>query len=285
MKRRQRFKMNSRRWYVLMMFVCIGLIVTSLTADFIAAPIRTVAGYVITPFQNGINDIGNWLTDRSSGLRNSRELAEENADLRRQIDDLTEKNNQLIQSQDELDRLRELYELDKQYEDYTKVAAEVISKDPGNWYNSFVINKGSRDGLKVDMNVIGQGGLIGIITETGDNWAQVRSIIDDESNVSVMLTRTSNAFMVRGSLLERGNGKLEFFQMRDPEKEAKEGDAVVTSNISSKFLPGILVGYISDVTDDANELTRSGTIVPVADFNNLREVLVILDLKQTKENS
>ena len=285
MKRRQRFKMNSRRWYVLMMFVCIGLIVTSLTADFIAAPIRTVAGYVITPFQNGINDIGNWLTDRSSGLRNSRELAEENADLRRQIDDLTEKNNQLIQSQDELDRLRELYELDKQYEDYTKVAAEVISKDPGNWYNSFVINKGSRDGLKVDMNVIGQGGLIGIITETGDNWAQVRSIIDDESNVSVMLTRTSNAFMVRGSLLERGNGKLEFFQMRDPEKEAKEGDAVVTSNISSKFLPGILVGYISDVTDDANELTRSGTIVPVADFTNLREVLVILDLKQTKENS
>ena len=132
MKRRQRFKMNSRRWYVLMMFVCIGLIVTSLTADFIAAPIRTVAGYVITPFQNGINDIGNWLTDRSSGLRNSRELAEENADLRRQIDDLTEKNNQLIQSQDELDRLRELYELDKQYEDYTKVAAEVISKVPGN---------------------------------------------------------------------------------------------------------------------------------------------------------
>jgi len=285
MKRRQRFKMNSRRWYVLMMFVCIGLIITSLTADFIASPIRTVAGYVITPFQNGINDIGNWLTDRSSGLRDSRALAEENADLRRQIDDLTEKNNQLIQSQDELDRLRALYELDKQYEDYTKVAAEVISKDPGNWYSSFVINKGSRDGLKVDMNVIGQGGLIGIITETGDNWAQVRSIIDDESNVSVMLTRTSNAFMVRGSLLERGNGKLEFFQMRDPEKEAAEGDAVVTSNISSKFLPGILVGYISEVNDDANELTRSGTIVPVADFTNLREVLVILDLKQTKENS
>ena len=283
MKKRNHFHMNSSRWFVLMAFVCIGLIVTSLTADMFAAPIRMVAGYVITPFQNGINDIGTWIVDRSSGLRNSRELAEENADLRRQIDDLVEKNNQLIQSQDELDRLRQLYELDKQYEDYTKVAAEVISKDPGNWYDTFVINKGSRDGLKVDMNVIGQGGLIGIITEIGDNWAQVRAIIDDESNVSVMLTRSSNAFMVRGSLLEKGNGRLEFFQLRDPENEATEGDAVVTSNISSKFLPGILVGYVSDVKEDANELTKSGTIVPVADFTNLREVLVILDLKQTKD--
>lgn len=283
MKKRSHFHMNSNRWFVLMALVCIGLIITSLTADMFAAPIRTVAGYVITPFQNGINDIGTWLVDRSSGLKDARELAEENADLRRQIDDLVEKNNQLIQSQDELDRLRDLYELDKQYEDYTKVAAEVISKDPGNWYDTFVINKGSRDGLKVDMNVIGQGGLIGIITETGDNWAQVRSIIDDESNVSVMLTRTSNAFMVRGSLLERGNGMLEFFQLRDPDDECKEGDAVVTSNISSKFLPGILVGYVSEVAVDANELTKSGTIVPVADFTNLREVLVILDLKQTKD--
>jgi len=283
MKKRSPFHMNSNRWFVLMALVSVSLIITSLTSDFFASPIRMVAGYVITPFQNGINDVGTWLVDRSSGLRDSRELAEENADLRRQIDDLIEKNNQLIQSQDELDRLRELYELDKQYEDYTKVAAEVISKDPGNWYDTFVINKGSRDGLKVDMNVIGQGGLIGIITEIGDNWAQVRSIIDDESNVSVMLTRTSNAFMVRGSLLERGNGKLEFFQLRDPDDECREGDAVVTSNISSKFLPGILVGYISDVKEDANELTKSGTIVPVADFTNLREVLVILDLKQTKD--
>ena len=127
MKKRSPFHMNSNRWFVLMALIAAGLIVTSLTADFFASPIRMVAGYVITPFQNGINDIGTWLVDRSSGLRDSRELAEENADLRRQIDDLVEKNNQLIQSQDELDRLRELYQLDKQYEDYTKVAAVVIS--------------------------------------------------------------------------------------------------------------------------------------------------------------
>ena len=59
----------------------------------------------------------------------------------------------------------------------------------------------------------------------------------------------------------------------------------MTSNISSKFLTGILIGYVSDVVQDTNNLTKSGTIVPVANFKNLREVLVITELKQTKENS
>ena len=56
-------------------------------------------------------------------------------------------------------------------------------------------------------------------------------------------------------------------------------------SISTKFLTGLLIGYVSEVGDDSNRLTRSGTIIPAADFKNIREVLVIRELKQTKENS
>ena len=58
----------------------------------------------------------------------------------------------------------------------------MISKDPGNWYSTFVINRGSDDGIQVDMNVLADGGLAGIVTEVGKDWATVRSIIDDSSN-------------------------------------------------------------------------------------------------------
>ena len=268
-----------------MTIVCFGLIITSLATDRVAAPLRSAAGYVITPFQNSINDIGNWLSDLSAGFQSKQELAEENKELQEQIEDLTMKNNELMQNSAELERLKALYELDTSYENYNKVAAEVISKDPGNWYSTFVINRGTNSGLQVDMNVIGQGGLVGIITEVGANWAQVRSIIDDESNVSVMIRNSSANFMVSGSLLEKTNGKINFFQLSDPDDEVAVGDAVVTSHISSKFLPEILVGYIDEISLDSNELTKSGTIIPVVDFSNLREVLVITDLKTTKENS
>ena len=74
---------------------------------------------------------------------------------------------------------KELYQIDRKYSDYPKIAADVISKDPGNWYSTFVVNRGTADGIAVDMNVLGQGGLVGIVTAVGEHWAEVRSIIDD----------------------------------------------------------------------------------------------------------
>ena len=90
----------------------------------------------------------------------------ENQELRAQIDSLTTENNKLIQDQGELKRLQELYELDQEYSDYPKVAAKIISKDPGNWYDTFMIDKGSNDGIKIDNNVIAGKGLVGIVTES-----------------------------------------------------------------------------------------------------------------------
>ena len=67
-------------------------------------------------------------------------------------------------------------------------------------------------------------------------------------------------------------------------KSLKVGDKIVTSNVSDKYLPGILIGYISSINVDSNNLTKSGTLIPAADFRALREVLIITDLKQTREN-
>ena len=79
-----------------------------------------------------------------------------------------------------------MYQLDQSYSEYDKVAANVISKDAGNWFSNFTIDKGTEDGIQKDCNVIAGSGLVGIVTEVGKNWATVRSIIDDTSNVSAI---------------------------------------------------------------------------------------------------
>ena len=186
--------------------------------------------------------------------------------------------------QRELNRLEALYKLDQEYPEYNKVAAEVISKDPGNWYSTFVINKGSEDGIKKDMNVLAQGGLIGIVTETGGHWATVRAIIDDTSAISAMASITSETCIVEGSLTSMNNGKIRFQGLRDPDGQVVEGASIVTSNISENYVSGLLIGYVSDISLDSNNLTKSGTLIPAADFRALREVLIITDLKQTREN-
>lgn len=115
-----------------------------------------------------------------------------------------------------------MYELDQEYDEYPKVAAEIISKDPGNWYDIFVINKGSKDGIQKDMNVIADRGLVGIVTEVGNHWATVRSIIDDSSNVSGQAVSTSDTCVVQGDLELIDEGKLRFSQMYDENDEIQE---------------------------------------------------------------
>ena len=280
MKKKNRYHMQTKHLIAVMTILCIGLIALSLSSRFSFAPVRSALGYVIVPFQNGINLVGDWLTEQKNGFQSMKELAQENEDLKAQVDELEAKNSTLVQDQEEVDRLRTLYNLDQDYSEYDKVAAQVIGKDAGNWYNTFIINRGSEDGIAVDMNVIAGAGLAGIVTEVGPHWATVRSIIDDTSNVSATVTSISQNCIVTGDLEMMDEGKIRFIQLTDREDQVQEGDKVVTSSVSSKFLRGILIGYISDVETDSNNLTKQGTIIPAVDFDNIQEVLVITQLKQ-----
>ena len=194
----------------------------------------------------------------------------------------------LAQNKYELTRLQDLYKLDKDYSTYKKIAARVIGKDTGNYFNLFTIDKGSDDGIKVDMNVISGGGLVGIVSSVGKNYARVRAIkdyakvraiIDDESSVSVSFANTSDTAIASGDLKLITKGYMNLTEI--PQKtKVSEGDLVVTSRISNKFLPGIPVGYVTKTKKDANELTQSGQLMPIVDFEHIDEVLVITKLKE-----
>ena len=273
--------MPSKYLLFILTVLCTVMMLVTFGTDVFNRPLNVVVGYVIVPFQQGIEKVGGWLSNRSEELVQIRTLLDENAELKAEVAALIEENTLLQQDKYELNKLRELFELDGQDAEYNKVGARIIGRDSGNWYSSFLIDKGEDDGLEVDMNVIAQGGLVGRITSVGPSWARVTSIISDNVHVSAMTLSTEDNMTVTGDLRLMAEGCITFSQLVDGQDSVREGDKVVTSNISDKYLPNILIGYISSISKDANNLTKSGEIVPAVDFEHLGEVLIITDRKQS----
>ncbi len=279
----EKFTLPSKYILFILTILCTGMVLLTFNTNIFSGPLSAIAGYTVVPFEEGVSAAGSYLRSRSEELEQIRNLIDENEALTKQIAELTIENTRLQQDRYELTNLRELYKLDSQYDEYEKVGARIIARDAGNWFYSFVINKGSNDGLALDMNVMAGSGLVGRIVDIGPTWAKVKSIIADDSNVSAMVLSSSDNMIVSGDLKLYASGVIAFEQLIDRDDVVVEGDKIVTSNISDKYLPGILIGYISTINRDSNNLTKSGYLTPAVDFEHLEEVLVILQLKQTVE--
>lgn len=285
MRRRRKARLHIPVKYVLLSLtaLCVIAMFASFLSGVTITPLNTAAGYVFIPMQKGINEIGSWIGERADNLKDLRDVMKKNEELQAQVDELTTELNTYKMEQYDIQDMRELLALDEQY-NYKKIGASIIGKDAGNWFDTFIINKGSKDGIEVDMNVIAGSGLVGIVTAVGPNYANVRSIIDDRNSVSAMVLTTSDNCFVNGNLEMMSELQvIELTNLTDEDDEVAVGDQIVTSYTSSKYVPGLLIGHISELGTDPNNLTKSGTVTLAVDFEHIKNVLVILDKKQTVE--
>ncbi len=233
---------------------------------------------MLVPMEKGLNSVGLWVNEKKEYNRSVEELLTEIDDLKRENNQLKSKISSMENNLSELDALRDLLQMKEIYPDYEMVGARIISKDAGNWYNSFIIDKGSNDGIKKDMNVIYDNGLVGIVSEVSATNATVRAIIDDTSSVSGMLTKSTELCIVNGNLTLYNDGLLDV-EMFSKDAVVTEGDEVVTSYISDKYLPGLVIGYITDVKMDNDKLSQSAHIIPRVSFDKITNVMIITQLK------
>lgn len=282
MRKKTKITIEPRYILILIVVVSVLLIVVSFRFEEKMAPVQSAVGSVVTPMQKGINTIGRELSKQMEYITTVKKLVSENNRLQKELDELSSENKLLQQDKYELEDFRQLYDLDEQYAGYPKVAARVISSDPDNWYNTFIIDKGSDDGLAVNMNVMAGDGLVGIITDVKKSYSTVRSIIDDDSNVYGTFLKTSDSCIVSGNLQLMNDGVIEVSSISGNAK-VEDGYEVVTSQISDKYLPGILIGYVRDLQKDASNLTQTARLTPAADFRKLDMVLVITEVKNSKE--
>ena len=215
-----------------------------------------VAGAITVPVQKGVNKLGsiffNFDQERLSkeeAMAKIESLEDENKELKEQMVSYDQK----IQ---EYQDMRELLELKSEYADYDTVGATVIFSDmTGNWFS----------------------------TDIAKGHAVVTSIINDNVNVSAMQSTTGDACVVTGDLPYMKEHGLLKLQYMDTDFNISRDNVIVTSNISDRYLPGLVIGYAQDVTVDENGLAASGYLKPAADFKHIRNVLVVTTQKQSAE--
>ncbi len=285
MKRRKKVKRIIHPKYILyvLMGVCVIMTYVSYVYKDAVSPVKTAVAGILEPMQNGINAAGSFIYNEMQVLRTKRSLLEENSDLKEKISDLQSQNSILVTDGYELSELRQLYEVGEKYSDYPMVAATVISRDSNGFFDSFTVNRGSNDGIETGMNVIAQSGLVGIVTETGADYCKIRSIIDDTSYVSAMFLRTSDTCDVKGdlTLINDGYIRVEAISL---DADIEENDEIVTSYISEKYLPGILIGYVTQIKTASDNLSKTAYLTPAVDFMHINNVLIIKQLKQQADS-
>lgn len=278
MKKKLKFFLKIKYILMILTILMLGSIVVTYSMGGNISSYKNALVSVISPIRSSIHGVKNFFTglaekkaDRDELIAEVESLQAENEELRQQIDDFSSEKY-------ELNELRDLMELAQAYNEYPTIGATVIAKNTGNWFYEFTIDKGSDDGIELDMNVLARGGLAGIVTDVGKNYSIVTSIIADDMNVSAVSSTNRDTCIVSGDLELLSDGYIRVMYIAS-DASIGEYERIITSTTSSKYLPGILIGYAHGIAMDSNELTQSGYLIPAVDFAHLEHVLVI---QQTK---
>ncbi len=241
--------------------------------------VRNILTVPLKPLQQGIHTVGNKIKDTILFFQDVRTARTENAELKKRIQEMERELDEVYRLQKENENLKELLSFKEQYEQEL-VASNIISKDSGNWFEIFTIDRGSKDGIKTDDPVINANGLVGRVSRVDLLSSKVVSIIDTESSVSARLSKTRDLVILRGDaqLRNRGLCRLDYIK---PDVEVSVGDKVETSGMNSLYPKGILIGEIVQVIKNEGQFDYYAIVEPAVDFRRIEEVAVI---KTTNEN-
>jgi len=272
--------MQPKHIFLILVIICLMLLILSSISSTVNNVVRQGINTILMPMQKGLNSVGSYVSDKAENMTELQTVKDKNEQLIEEVAFLREQNAKYQLQSSELKKYQELLEMKDQYPEFNTIGAHVIGENSSNWNKTVLIDRGSNDGIEVDMNVISQGGLVGVVTAVTANSSTVRTIMDHDCQVGAMALLTEETCVVRGSLELYEEERL-LLQKVDKNSEIKEDYKIVTSTKSSIYQPGILIGYATDLTMDANSLTKSGYLIPVVDFTHLDSVLVITDLKET----
>ncbi len=275
-------RLTSLIMLVIVSVICLALLLVQYFKRADAVSPLQVIGAVVVPFQTGVNEVGKFLFTNEQERLSLSEAQEKIAELEKENNELKLRNNDLLSLEGENDELRKLLEAKERLGDYASVQAQIIGNDGVNTFERFTIDKGSADGIKINMNVVNGDGLIGIVTQVGINYAIVETIIEDGMNVSAMTRNGNLNCIAAGSFKTSRTNELKLTNIA-ADSAIKPDMMLVTSYISDRFLPNLKIGYVKTVQVEADGLTGSGTITTAVDFTRLNHVLVITTLKEELE--
>ena len=227
-----------------------------------ADPLSDLAGFLTTPIRNGISSFANWTEERYSDAFEREQLKSENEELKRQVAQLQ------AQARDaEANKLlKEHLGLRPSQREFEEELVSITAWSSSNWESAFTISKGSSLGVEAGDCVVDEyWNLVGVVSQVGENWATVSTLIDSDLELGGMLARTGSAAILEGdfSLMGEGNSEL------------MAGDLVTTSGRGGVYPPGLVVGHVEEVHTEASGMTQYAVIIPQTELEELKQVFVI----------
>ncbi len=245
--------------------------------------LNNVISVPLTPVQAFFSSIGQRIGEGLTFFSDINAVREENEALKVQVNELEKENRELSSYKDKIDELRLALNLKAQFDEYTIVGANIIAIDPGNWFNIFKIDIGSKEGIKADFPVVtGSKGLVGRVMSSDLTSSKVLTIIDEGSAVAGWISKSGGGHaIVRGDMFlkEQGQCRLDNIPL---DVDVEVGDVIETSGLGGIYPKGIMIGKVVEVRKTNSEMNRYAIIQPAADFKRLEEVYV---LKSRNDNA
>ncbi|MCX7923842.1 MAG: rod shape-determining protein MreC [Clostridia bacterium] len=268
------------KFFIVMTVTILMLVVIGVTSSRVSQLnwLNNIISVPLSPVQKFFSYSSQKIEGGFGYFKDVKQVKNENEELKNKISLLEKENRELLRYRVENKELREVLDLKDQFNDYEMVGANVIAKDPGNWFGIFRIDRGGKDGIKsaegMYYPVINNRGLIGVVLNSDIISSKVVSIIDPGSSVSAIISKTRHQVIVKGdlSLKEKGFCKMDLIPL---DADIAVGDTVETSGIGGIFPKGILIGKVKRVMQSGNELGRYAIIEPSVDFKRLEEVFVL----------
>ena len=265
---------HKKAFISVVIFISLVIIIITIRPNYKPTFIENILGSIITPVQKYVEGIGDWFKEKITFISSINEIQAENIRLKEELENFNSLQTRYELIRKDNENLSKLFEIDQKYAEHPKIGAEVIGKDLGNWYNTFVIDKGTVDKLEKNMVVLASGGLVGVITQSYYNYSKVTPLIHVSSSIGAKSLRTDDIGLIRGdsTLMQQGLCKMEYI---DINSKIIEGDEIVTSNLGEIYPPGITIGHVQEIKTDSKGLTKYAIIKPTVDFKHLETVLVI----------
>lgn len=262
---------------VVLLVVVLGVLIGTGIRSGLAGPLAEGTGALKMPVQKAASSLIEWMESMYGYIYEYDRLVEENNSLRGQIADLQQRARDYEEVAAENERLRELQNLRDKHEDYVYESAKIVSWDSSNYASAFTIAKGSNEGIELGDSVVTEyGALVGQVTELGERWATVRTLIDVNTNVGALIGDTGASGMVVGefTLMQQGQTRVTYLSSGS---QIFKGDELLTSGAGGSFPPGLIIGEITAIMSEAGGQTTYGIVEPACDLDTLAQVFIIKD--------
>ncbi|MBQ3053753.1 MAG: rod shape-determining protein MreC [Clostridia bacterium] len=271
---------NRNYWNVVIVTAVVLALICGISAftrgELEDTPIMTGAVNVIaTPVKNLFDNVGDAVGGFFGSMANAGKLTKENAQLKNRLKVLENENEHLKQFERENIRLRDMLGFKAAQGENKVVACEVVGRSFSSWNTTFILNKGTNDGIDVGNIVMNNNGLVGNITMAGNNWAQVTTLLDKDSSVSAVITRSGAVGIVEGDINESDDNMC-LLNYTSKNADINSGDTVESSGLGMVFPKGLIIGKVQDIKEIKGQVNKRITVKLSADIYNLKEVMVLI---------